>query len=1179
MYRQVGDAVDLTIIAPGLSRAGALRTRSKFPLASLSGAGSLDALLGASPEVDESPCDWLISSTADPDRSISVSITPNTYHHNPSQTFPIPVPSLLHQVRRQSSQVPFFLHFSPATPLVAQRRPRPYPARVCMLAAAQLPAQGPKDAFAARGRSRQVAGTALARQASEERSRVYDRMGLSAATAGSSTRASYELSSQTLSTNAIASSSKLGEPSSKRISSVRAERKGTRSKTGSKGRKNSHGGGASGQIFVSSSSTSLSSLDDDTHRSPRIAAPVPVKAHNPPVSFLSNSYQISPPRSLSSSMSPESYDNLPSPRSLEDQVHYAYAADDIHLAKILLLRLKGIEVTSDDDPRIAAVQDEDFDFCFVPNGRVFVNEAQERQLEEIRRKEMQQLEDRKRNERLRQCEIKWFEEKQRLRQERIIVMQRKELKRLQEEERMRRAEEAERLRKEREEEELEKKRRLDAEGARRRALKSGRRPRTPRHTLGHTPSSERRPASHEEATFVYDFPTITPIAPRSSRLTPSASSSSLPSLASTQQIRNSLDTYNAYSRNPYNPRISKQQQQQQLAGITFDDSAAVSFGDVLQSMQGPLFPVTLEDSQHMPSTSSCSASPLSPPRLPCTSLSCPNIDISARKHLLDILLEEVSHDSAGRRTRSTKGKEPEVKQRRRRSCFFCSAPGSPLGHGGSVKMSASLSSIASTSSTSSSTSSSSISSSSSSASIRRTSSWLSFRGVSTSSLYTSGNWKSASSSTTDLTVPSPSPSPKPTPHQWFAGVSGRAKSTTSVPTISSDIITTFIKPTVPRTPPSSTPLRVPLRHPSCLACGLHVEPISIADGPLGEAEVEVSAPAVRQTPYAHQGTLSRSSSLRSLRRADQEEKQNILSRVARFVEMARNFQSAYVGLATGSTPDASREQQGKVNPISSKDMAICVGTRARRVDVLAFTAPLDPIAEAEATAALAASQIDGVALITGIKPCPDSDSDDEEEWLTPATIPRAPEYIPLPPMPRASADPDAPFPMTALPNPLPYKTHFKPVLSPSRSPFRFHALSELHTVYPSYKTSSPAHSLSLKGAGGEPPRVVTWRIRSVANPMFLRMRACQNILRIDGQGADQEMEKLMVRQRQRAQLTQVAHQAAQQGVNPSALLLATVGSGRERVTGIAYEGLEETTLKNVVAVSTISRRGTPTICS
>ncbi|KAF7347485.1 hypothetical protein MVEN_01504700 [Mycena venus] len=58
------------------------------------------------------------------------------------------------------------------------------------------------------------------------------------------------------------------------------------------------------------------------------------------------------------------------PLTLSDQVHIAYADDDIHLAKVLLLRLQGIEVTSDSDPRIAAVKDEDFDACFIPFGRL-----------------------------------------------------------------------------------------------------------------------------------------------------------------------------------------------------------------------------------------------------------------------------------------------------------------------------------------------------------------------------------------------------------------------------------------------------------------------------------------------------------------------------------------------------------------------------------------------------------------------------------------------------------------------------------------------------------------------------------------------------------------------------------------------------------------------------------------
>ncbi|KAJ7897204.1 hypothetical protein B0H14DRAFT_3853424 [Mycena olivaceomarginata] len=77
----------------------------------------------------------------------------------------------------------------------------------------------------------------------------------------------------------------------------------------------------------------------------------------------------SPSPLSSASLSPRSRSPTP-PLTLSDQVHIAYADDDIHLAKVLLLRLQGIEVTSDSDPRIAAVKDEDFDACFIPFGRL-----------------------------------------------------------------------------------------------------------------------------------------------------------------------------------------------------------------------------------------------------------------------------------------------------------------------------------------------------------------------------------------------------------------------------------------------------------------------------------------------------------------------------------------------------------------------------------------------------------------------------------------------------------------------------------------------------------------------------------------------------------------------------------------------------------------------------------------
>lgn len=111
-------------------------------------------------------------------------------------------------------------------------------------------------------------------------------------------------------------------------------------------------------------------------------------------------------------------DSPPSPpHTIEDQLHVAYAHDDIHLAKILLLKLKGIEVSSDDDPRIAAVQEEDFDMCFLPHGALLTEE------EEQKAKEAQRLEHEKRERQMweRRCQRIWENEKLRLREEKLRI--------------------------------------------------------------------------------------------------------------------------------------------------------------------------------------------------------------------------------------------------------------------------------------------------------------------------------------------------------------------------------------------------------------------------------------------------------------------------------------------------------------------------------------------------------------------------------------------------------------------------------------------------------------------------------------------------------------------------------------------------------------------------------------
>lgn len=142
--------------------------------------------------------------------------------------------------------------------------------------------------------------------------------------------------------------------------------------------------------------------------------------------------------SAPSSISLDSYDSPPSPpRSLEDQVQVAYALDDIRLAKILLLKLKGIDVTSDNDPRIDEVRDEDFDMCFVPSGPLKLEEPELLVVQETRRRQQQKWEEAQRRQRLRMCERVWEEEKQRLHTERLRAIRRREEEIAVEEERRR----------------------------------------------------------------------------------------------------------------------------------------------------------------------------------------------------------------------------------------------------------------------------------------------------------------------------------------------------------------------------------------------------------------------------------------------------------------------------------------------------------------------------------------------------------------------------------------------------------------------------------------------------------------------------------------------------------------------------------------------------------------------
>ncbi len=253
-------------------------------------------------------------------------------------------------------------------------------------------------------------------------------------------------------------------------------------------------------------------------------------------------------------------------------------------------------------------------------------------------------------------------------------------------------------------------------------------------------------------------------------------------------------------------------------------------------------------------------------------------------------------------------------------------------------------------------------------------------------------------------------------------------------------------------------------------------PVALSDSPL---YIE-ALPPTRLEPLSHLGRQRSNSAARAAR-----EGAGVLARrMSKFVELAKGLQTAYASAAlfgfderapspvsspssradrrTTRTPPTATTEDGTVAPKGqrvSRPKLRPAGYRAAVRDVARFRDPT-PGAAAPAAAASAASTTLASDVASGT----------------------AGRYIPLTAPLRANE-----VPRTVLPDPLPYPIVFKRVLSPSRSPFRFHALSELHTVYPS-SAPSPPH---VSGA-------VTWRIRSVGNPVHMRLKALRNVVRGGG---------------------------------------------------------------------------------
>lgn len=732
--------------------------------------------------------------------------------------------------------------------------------------------------------------------------------------------------------------------------------------------------------------------------------------------------------SSSSSMSPhDDYARSPSPPpTLEDQVHIAYAQDNFHLAKILLLRLKGIEVTGDNDPRIAEVQDEDFDYCFAPNGGLVLDERDEKALQEMQRLEMQRLEERQRLDRLYRCGQKWTNEKRRMREERAMVLRHKETVRAEEEERRRLKEQEERA----------KRARFRPTEARVLQLRPG--PRNQRQ-VSYT-SRRRQPCNssdtdsdeERQSSFLYDYMIVPPMTPSSRR------------------------------HQPTSPLVPKPTQRKPI----YDDSRAVTFTEVLGSMQGPLFPLTNEERSRRPQSPAVSKARSRSRSKGPGKLSRSQVRRRKQSELFESLLAPPSSsEEVWRRSEKGKGK---VTARPRITPGVCSECRR-----------------------SSSSSSSEVSSPTSSAASSRPSSWLSF-----------GSTASTSSSATTV---SPSPSPR---SSWFKSPPTSASSSTSPSRRGSWLSTTLVTPPLP--------IETRIREDDN-QCKCHLTAVNLCDTPLS-FDLTIPTP-VRAKPYSTSlesliRRRSRTVSAPSVTTALLSNvSQSVSASVTQLVGFAKGFQQAYVTAAMFSVAAAcdgdrwedrevayeyDRERGVRIVRVvrssgdvyeskresangSAKKRGKRPGYRVSPKDVAKF---LDVQSCSSCTAALKGSESESVV---------DQDDPNQEEVGACVHVRRTPALSKFFDIPLGSpyAPRDGP-PSTVLPNPLPYQLHFKPVPTPSRSPFRFNAFSHLHTTYPE---QGPVVVVDLRSqcANGT-IRGVSWRVRSVANPAYLRLKALANVV-------------------------------------------------------------------------------------
>ncbi|KAF5390611.1 hypothetical protein D9757_002573 [Collybiopsis confluens] len=813
-----------------------------------------------------------------------------------------------------------------------------------------------------------------------------------------------------------------------------------------------------------------------------------------------------PPLATPDSFDIDSYFAQP----LLDQLHIAYALDDLPLAKILLLRItRGIQdITSRTDPRLESVTPEDFDAAFLPKGGLMspqdearLAERQQKEAENARKlgeilaRERREQEERDRIEK---------EEKERLERERAWegwvegvwgkakreMAEMKEFKKL--------------ARKRQEETELARRRQ---EEDRRRAIAERRRSHTaataaaappkllaaaPRISYAHlSPTRADSPSESAQPELLYTLPTIPKFSTQPKRLARAAD----PFLA---RAAPSI-------RQPASHPLPSHGQHSDDVDTDHSSLTSVSFQNVLTAMRGQLFQTDIPvlqkrdrsqrtlHAKSKPDDFAFSTSESETPNPLSRSYHSGSPSTATRQQkrevaLLADLLESVEDETEAidrlhhrRRTKPNGSTARSPRKQRRHplrmmtsssstsTCATCAAsPASP-------------------------------SASSSSSSVSRTGSWLSFMSSS-----------SASATSTVLTSPSTSPPMKISIRTsglfstWLKNVGSQS---TNLPIVEQCTCDT-------QDPPSAAHSFDSFRN-QLIPVATEASPLPLDSGVLlTTSDSGANEPVIRTLSDAVSGRLSSSSSPSTA--------SSLVRSMSHVLDVARSFQSAYMQAAVfAAVPNVSAfggewDREYEDRRVNSKKVTQDipqklrpVGSRAEKDEVAVFISTLKK-GSLHYSESDAGETITGESFLLLVKcalflmcgPSSTVPTGFRPRITHPELFPSdsSVQYIPLVP-PYNLDNP----PRTVLPNPLPFPIHFKPQRSLSGSPHR--RLSADQFPFRSYSKRRPVSPprYSMRRSRGSPPPPSkhstntplpsiqpTPRARFVGNPVYLRLKAVQN---------------------------------------------------------------------------------------